>query len=74
MNLVSLLTSGQVARRLGVSQTRVAQLRASGVLVGQRTRLGFLYPEGQVAQVEKRRKPRLRQAKLDDGILDGASS
>ena len=49
------LAASQVARRLGVSTARVAQLRVEGKLRGVKTALGFLYSEEAVARLERAR-------------------
>ncbi len=50
-----LLRAGQVAMRLGVSPTRVNQLRQCGVLEGLETPLGYLFTETQVERLERTR-------------------
>ncbi|GAA4403391.1 MerR family transcriptional regulator [Tsukamurella soli] len=45
---ITLLTKGQVARRLGLSPERVRQLSESGALACQHTPLGRLYDPDEV--------------------------
>lgn len=52
----ALLSPGDVARRLGISVARVAQLREEGKLRGERTPLAWFYSEAAVARLEKSRK------------------
>ena len=61
MKYENTLTAGQFARRLGVSATRVAQLRRAGRIVAQRTPLGFLYRERDLSRLEAERALRAKR-------------
>lgn len=54
--LKQLLRVGQVAIRLGLSPTRINQMRAAGRIRGVQTSLGFLFEESEVARVENERR------------------
>ena len=60
------LAASQVARRLGVSTARVAQLRVEGKLTGMRTALGYLYTEEAVARLERERAKKSSGRQGDD--------
>ncbi len=55
------LTSGQTARRLGISTQRIHQLAAAGQLAFEETPLGRLFLLEDVDQYQRLRLARLRQ-------------
>jgi excisionase family DNA binding protein len=55
------LTTGQTARRLGISTQRIHQLAASGRLAFEETPLGRLFLLEDVDQYQRLRQVRLRQ-------------
>ena len=54
----ALLSTAQVARRLGVTPVRVQQLRRRGRLRGVETALGYLFAPSEVAALELERAER----------------
>lgn len=49
------LSAAQAGKRLGLKRSRIQQLRAAGILKGERTTLGYLYSEAEVRRVERAR-------------------
>ena len=56
MDVENAMTTGQVARRLNLSNARIVQLANDGVLIAHQTRLGRLFEIEQVEQVAKERE------------------
>ena len=68
------LSASQVARRLGLSTARVAQLREAGELESEQTPLGYLYDEVDVAELERSRSKTTRGKAADSSSSEDSTS
>jgi hypothetical protein len=58
------LSTAQVAKLLGISPTRVIQLRRADRLPAKKTSLGYLFLEREVKEFKRERKRSARRKKL----------